>query len=224
MELTKLFGYFTALVVLTITSISEAAPTLNHSQQTQISKRWDDPPPASSEVWKNAICKGNHLLASMAGSDEDAGKLYKPPRANGQSPFRHILGMQPVCELYFRALMLIISEDDMKKWGYTIEQDEDEPTDEAADIWEISEALTALGLNHGGPISFYRIFHEDKHKVDENGVPIFRGEQTYEVNGKKYRVSGAGVTSSIAPHFKNVQPTDELSRLQALLTRSLSTM
>ena len=160
----------------------------------------------------------------MAGSDEDAGKLYKPPRANGQSPFRHILGKQPVCELYFRALMLIISEDDMKKWGYTIEQDEDEPTDEAADIWEIPEALTALGLNHGGPISFHRIFHEDRHKVDENGVPIFRGEQTYEVDGKKYRVSGAGVTSFIAPHFKNVQPTDELSRLQALPTRLASTM
>jgi len=43
------------------------------------------------DPWTDALCKGNNLLSAMTGLDADAGKLYKPERTTGQSPFGDII-------------------------------------------------------------------------------------------------------------------------------------
>jgi hypothetical protein len=70
-------------------AIYKSARGLRHANS---SKRADE---EGGDTWADALCKGGTLLAAMAGSDADAGKLYKLERATGQSAFGHVLSKRP---------------------------------------------------------------------------------------------------------------------------------
>lgn len=69
-------------------AVHKSARGLRHANH---SKRADE----ESDPWADALCKGGKLLAAMTGSDADVGKLYKPERSTGQSPFGDILSKRP---------------------------------------------------------------------------------------------------------------------------------
>lgn len=60
--------------------------------------------------------------------------------------------------------------------------------------WNVGSVVQALGINgvpksDGGNVIGYKVGHADPNMKDGQGRPVPKNDQTYTVNGKKYRVS-----------------------------------
>ena len=126
-----LFSSFTILAVLSTATFSERLPNhelIRHSGDFNVSSP-ENPPviykstrglrnvnhskraDEEGDPWTDALCKGGKLLAAMTGSDADAGKLYKPERATGQSPFGDILSKRPSQTLLLMLSFTIVTKE-----------------------------------------------------------------------------------------------------------------
>jgi hypothetical protein len=82
--------------------------------------------------------------------------------------------------------------DDLEKWAYKIEIEDDSSNCEMHDAHGLGPALTSLGLSQeaapDGLIDCYTIWHQDSNKRDAYGNKIAARDQTYTVEGRTYRV------------------------------------
>jgi hypothetical protein len=82
--------------------------------------------------------------------------------------------------------------DDLEKWAYKIEIEDDSSNCEMHDAHGLGPALASLGLNQeaapDGLINCYTIWHQDSNRKDANGNKIAPRDQTYTVEGRTYRV------------------------------------
>ncbi|KAF1956344.1 hypothetical protein CC80DRAFT_362839, partial [Byssothecium circinans] len=135
---------------------------------------------AEDELWDKASCKGGRLVAAMLGTDEDAGKLIDDKRT------------PPSAASHWQGDL----KSELAKWGWT-----DFPTNNLDDelrgdfdgFWHVESVTHALRLNGkpGKDNVVYHVEHWDPHKKDFKGNEIPMEQQTYEVDGKTYRATGA---------------------------------
>jgi hypothetical protein len=128
--------------------------------------------PASDELIEKCINKGCLLDWSMRHNDNEVGPYYVPPRMTAQSPY--------------------LSWSDLQTWFW-----HNYPTDEINPVyddlyahWGIGWVLEELGVSaytdiyEGGKNRITSIVHSDPYTEDINA-------QHYEVNGQRYRATGA---------------------------------
>lgn len=116
----------------------------------------------------------------MQASDADAGAVYSPKRDTARSPFRSV--------------------DDLVRWGWhPFPPEQIDPSfHDFYNTWGIGHALAGLGVSE-----YSDIYNTGKHRIvsidHEEYGPLAKhvNEQSYEVDGKIYRATGASYSFSI---------------------------
>ncbi|KAJ4311116.1 Mitochondrial import inner membrane translocase subunit tim8 [Neodidymelliopsis sp. IMI 364377] len=142
-------------------------------------------PPAASpqSEWEKYVCRGARLTLACKNDKIKAEQFVSP----ASTPWDGTL------------------ENEFKLWGYT--EDPYADCDFEGEYYNINRALEALNVFHGedqeqdddgdSPNHCFRIFHYDPEKVVKDGKDVAVADQTYKVDNKEYRVTGAHGTFGI---------------------------
>ncbi|KAJ4355814.1 Mitochondrial import inner membrane translocase subunit tim8 [Didymosphaeria variabile] len=133
---------------------------------------------ADDKTWDKFKCKGEQLVAAMKGSEEEAAKLMNLPHAQSEWT-------------------------ELKTWAYT-EAYASSINCDLKSYWAVESACKALGLDTrpkmmGGANICYNFQHWDPNKKDDKGNIVPKAKQTYQVDGKEYRATGAEMQIGINP-------------------------
>ncbi|KAF2728424.1 hypothetical protein EJ04DRAFT_569550 [Polyplosphaeria fusca] len=148
----------------------------------------------SKEDWDKQVCKGGLLLDMMGKSnDDEAGKLFNPPREHAASDFQDF-------------------PNDFKKWGYSfVDQTQELKKNLAHD--DLDKVFKDLGVSHQEDqwvgTRVWHVTDPDAAEKDKDNID----HQTYVVDGKTYRSSGADYSFAVNPNdgvliiFDSFSPT-----------------
>ncbi|KAL5387306.1 hypothetical protein DPSP01_003530 [Paraphaeosphaeria sporulosa] len=156
---------------------------------------------ADDQTWKRFICKGEALVEVMKASEDEAAKVMNLPHA--QSEWSGDLKGE-----YLTGSLVELHKTDsdaaeLKTWAYT-EAYASYLNCDLKGYWAVESACNALGLDTrakamGGANICYNFNHWDANKKDENGNIVPKARQTYQVNNKEYRATGAEMQIAINP-------------------------
>ncbi|KAF1931141.1 uncharacterized protein M421DRAFT_57104 [Didymella exigua CBS 183.55] len=136
--------------------------------------------PAGDDLWGKCNKKGCTLSSAMQANDAGAGSVYSPKRDTARSPFR--------------------GTDDLRRWNWNLSPPEkiDESFHDFYRTWGIGEALTGLGVSEYSDVfdgGEHRVISIDHREYGLLGESV--DEQSYDVDGKSYRATGASYAFSI---------------------------